>query len=220
MGDGSLALRTAFERGGAVAATTTLLRGVGERWSRPDPRRSLDLLGLLRSNEVSPPVRGRQDILVADDDVDPTGVIEELARRPAPIQIIAYENQWLWQAQLVVDGVERPRARIINEETGDHFLDLDLGDFLLLMTVASVLAPRFADPHPLVGRRVDGLDPDRLVGPDLAEAPHLRLPRIALGDGWLVASWADPTAGTLVVPAGTGVEERQERARVELGARW
>ncbi len=215
-----LPLLRAWRHGGSTAATVALLRALGIEWSVPDPSEPLELLGLLRSAEVNPSIRGTQDILLGEDDVDPTGTIEELASGPDPIVIIAEENQWLWQAHVIEGPSGEAVARIINEETDEHFGDLDLGHFLLRMMATTVTAASAPPRDRLVERRVTSIDPDRLVGPDRVDLPRFHLADLGLGDGWFVTSWTDPTRGSIWTLAGSEAEPRLDAGRREAGGRW
>lgn len=101
------------------------------------------------------------------------------------IDVIAHDNQWLWQAHAVDDPGGRPLARVIDYEAGERFGDIDLGDFLFPMVTATVTGSRFATPRPWVTRPLSGVDPDRLLGTDPIEIAQLGLPHVAVGDGWL-----------------------------------
>lgn len=216
----SLPLLSAHSVGGSTAATLVLLRAVGIRWTADDPTTPLDLLDLLRSAEVNPSVRGTQDHLLGQDDVDPTGTIQELASRPEPIQVIAEENQWLWQAH-VADGPDgQPVARIIDEEADEHIGDLGLGDFLLRMVATNVTSARSATREHLRGRPVGAVDPDRFVGPDQVRLPRVHLANLGLGDGWFLTSWTDPRSGSIWTTTGPGEAAALETGRAALRGRW
>jgi hypothetical protein len=211
-------LGTAFVDGGPVAATVALLRSLDVA-AEVEPTTPSALLAWLREPLLNERIGWRQDILVAADYEDPTGVVQELAVRADPIEVIAFENQWLWQAY-VPAGTDS-RVAIVNEETGEYFGDLDLGDFLLRMVVQAVTGRRsaFADRWALAG--VSGVDPATLAGPTVDDIAELALLQVALGDGWLYSFGRHSTTGTLCVlvdPAdGEAVDHLLTAAAAELG---
>jgi hypothetical protein len=214
-------LRSAFADGGPVAATVGLLAALDVA-AEVAPATPLALLTWLREPVVNERIEWRQDILVAADYEDPTGVVQELAARADPINVIAFENQWLWQAHLPAGSDSQ--VAIINEEAGEHFGNLDLGEFLLRMVVQAVTGRRsaFADRWAL--GPVSGVDPARLLGPTVVDITGLALPQVALGDGWLYSFGHDATTGTLralVDPADReAADHLLAAAATELGGQW